>query len=176
MVPSPERGLGCRSLGPPEEGKVAAEKRLLPSRCAQQREVAWASPGLVVRPWVRYPRRRKPFSSLMALTPPPRNSLFLPSKLIRGKHWTPGQALCWACPDALDLAPGPHELVAWWVRGTRHVDLKELGLPGPVAAKPNKKCEVTSGSNEFLAGAAVSRWDFDIRWEGASIPGRSSQQ
>lgn len=35
---------------------------------------------------------------------------------------------------------------------------------GPVAEEPNGWCEVISGRYVFLAGAAVSRWDFDMRW------------
>lgn len=99
-------------------GPLERRGRLLPSPCAQQREVAWAGLGLVVSPWVRYPRQRKPFSSLMALAPPPRNSLFLPPEPIGGKHWTPCQALCWPGLDnAQPLGPGPQQLVAWWPVG-----------------------------------------------------------
>lgn len=102
------KGLTCHSSDPLERrGRWPLKQKLLPSPCTQQREVVWSSQGLVVSPWVRYPEWRKSFSSLMALAPPQRNSLFLPPELTSGKHWT-HTARHWAgIPDAVGLAPGP---------------------------------------------------------------------
>lgn len=97
---SPERSLSCPCRGPLERRRrQLLKQKLLPSPCAPQREVAWAL-------WSARPSGRKPFSSVRALAPPPRNSLFLPPELISSKHWTPCQTPCLACPDAHGLAGG----------------------------------------------------------------------
>lgn len=113
-----------------EERKVVVKRKAVANPLYPTKRSGLGQPGSVVSPWVWHLKWRKLFSSLMALAPPPRNSLFLPPELISSKHWTRCQALCWACPDALDLALAPQELAVWCVGGTRHMDLKESGLPG----------------------------------------------
>lgn len=94
VAPSPERSLSCHSLGPLERrGRQLLKQRLLPSPCAQQREVAWAlwsALGWGTR------GGGSPSLPLTALVPPRRNSLFLPPQPISSKHWTHCQTTCWA--------------------------------------------------------------------------------
>lgn len=57
-------------------------------------------------------------------------------------------------------------LVVWWEGGRNeaHGSERIRTSMGPVAEEPNGWCEITSGRDIFLAGAAVSRWGFAMRW------------